>query len=180
MYQNKRRVILKLAATALAMAGLGSGPALANKDTPQVENLGTFRFWTAWKSTENNEELCYISSQPQDSQPTNVNRGPIYFLVLNRANPGAETEAQALMGYPLDEDSIPQVSVDGTKTYDMVTRGSAAWLASAGDESALLAAMKAGAQMVVKGRSQRGTNTTDTYSLLGVTAAKERIDQACK
>ena len=31
--------------------------------------------------------------------------------------------------------------------------------------------MKAGSKMVIKGTSKRGTNTTDIYSLSGVTAA---------
>jgi hypothetical protein len=33
--------------------------------------------------------------------------------------------------------------------------------------------------MVVRGTSTRGTNTTDTYSLSGVTAAMDAIDAAC-
>ena len=33
--------------------------------------------------------------------------------------------------------------------------------------------------MVVKGASSRGTATTDTYSLIGVTKAHGAIDKAC-
>ena len=42
-----------------------------------------------------------------------------------------------------------------------------------------LQAFKAGSQLVVKGTSQRGTDTTDTYSLSGATAAMNAIDAAC-
>ena len=42
-----------------------------------------------------------------------------------------------------------------------------------------MAALKAGTTLVVRGTSQRGTNTTDTYSLRGVTAAMTEIDKAC-
>ena len=70
------------------------------------------------------------------------------------------------------------VEIDG-KAYPMVTEGAAAWLASTGDESGFVAALKAGTQLVVRGTSQRGTNTTDTYSLRGVTAAMTEIDKAC-
>jgi hypothetical protein len=34
--------------------------------------------------------------------------------------------------------------------------------------------------MTVRGTSQRGTNTVDTYSLSGATAAVNAIDAACK
>ena len=37
------------------------GPAFAQ----QAQNLGTFSSWTAWKGTDANGEMCYISSQPQ-------------------------------------------------------------------------------------------------------------------
>lgn len=161
--------------------GLGAAlfmSATAGAFAQQVENLGTFRFWTAWKGADSNGVICYISSQPQDAQPTNVNRDPIHFLVIHRKGLGTKNEVQTLVGYPLDSNTKPEVVVDG-KAYDMVVDGSAAWLASASDEANFVSAMKAGTTMVVKGRSQRGTNTTDTYSLSGVTAAMEQIDGAC-
>ena len=57
--------------------------------------------------------------------------------------------------------------------------GAAGWLASTGDESAFVQAFKAGSNLVVRGTSQRGTNTVDTYSLSGATAAMKAIDGAC-
>jgi len=144
----------------------------------EATSLGTFKFWTAWKSTDTNGVVCYVSSQPQDTQPTNVNRDPIHFLVIHRKGLGTKNEVQTLVGYPLKTGSTPSVIVDG-KSYSMVIEGSAAWLASAGDEAAFVDAMKRGTEMVVKGLSQRGTNTTDTYSLGGVTAAMNEIDKAC-
>jgi hypothetical protein len=46
-------------------------------------------------------------------------------------------------------------------------------------ERRLVAAMKGGSTMIVKGTSARGNLTTDTYSLSGVTAAVNRINQLC-
>jgi hypothetical protein len=40
--------------------------------------------------------------------------------------------------------------------------------------------MKSGAALTVKGTSWRGTVTTDTYSLKGLSAAMAKIDEACK
>lgn len=144
----------------------------------QVENLGTERFWTAWKGSDSTGVICYVSSQPQTALPGNVNRDPIHFLVIHRKGLGTTNEVQTLVGYPLEAGSTPQVTIDG-RGFDMVVDGSAAWLASGDDEAAFVAAMKAGTEMVVRARSQRGTDTTDTYSLLGVTAALGKIDEAC-
>ncbi len=169
-----RGLFVRILAAGMMVAGLGIGAAWAQ----ETQNLGTFRFWTAWKGSDADGVICYVASQPQDAQPTNVNRDPIHFLVINRKGLGTKNEVQTLVGYPLKEGSTPEAEIDG-KAYDMVVEGSAAWLASAGDEAAFVAAMRAGSQMVVKARSQRGTNTTDTYSLIGVTAALEKIEQDC-
>jgi invasion protein IalB len=161
--------------TAFAIVSLAA-PALAQQ---QPQNLGTFRFWTAWKGTDANGEMCYISSQPQKTEPGNVNRSPIHFLVIHRKGLGTKNEVQTLIGYPFNTtNSNASATIDG-RTFSMVTEGEAAWLASAADEPNFVSALKAGSTLTVRGTSQRGTNTVDTYDLSGVTAAMTEIDKAC-
>jgi hypothetical protein len=169
-----------LVAGVLTVSGLMPLSALAQEPGQAgTKNLGTFTNWTAWQGTDANGMICYISSAPQDSKPTGVNRDPVHFLVIHRKGLGTKNEVQTLIGYPYNAQSAnASATIDG-KTYPMVTEGSAAWLASAGDESGFVEAMKAGSSLVVKGTSQRGTDTTDTYSLSGVTAAMGVIDKAC-
>lgn len=145
----------------------------------EAKSLGTFNAWTAWQGSDANGVICYISSQPTDSDPKNVNRDPVHFLVIHRKGLGTQNEVQTLIGYPFNS-SAPNASaaIDG-KSYPMVTEGSAAWLASSGDEPGFVQALKAGTELVVRGTSQRGTKTTDKYSLKGVTAAMGEIDKAC-
>ena len=45
--------------------------------------------------------------------------------------------------------------------------------------SALVAALKRGSQLLVKGISRRGTATTDTYSLNGISAALDAAAKSC-
>lgn len=173
MTSIQRHWAAALFATLIGAVGAVSGA------QAQATNLGTFNDWTAWQGSDANGVICYISSQPSDSEPKNVNRDPIHFLVIHRKGLGTKNEVQTLIGYPFNATSAnASATVDG-KAYPMVTEGAAAWLASSGDESGFVAALKAGSRLVVKGTSQRGTNTTDTYSLRGVTAAMGEIDRAC-
>ncbi len=158
----------------LIVAGAAVGTAQA-----QANNLGTFNAWTAWQGTDSAGPICYISSQPADSEPKNVNRDPIHFLIIHRKGLGTKNEVQTLIGYPFNSSSPNATATVDGKQYPMVVEGAAAWLASTGDESGFVAALKAGTTLVVRGTSQRGTNTTDTYSLRGVTAAMTEIDKAC-
>jgi hypothetical protein len=164
-----------IALVAAGVIGAGTAPAFAQSMT----NLGTFKNWTAWKGTDANGEMCYISAAPKTSAPEGVRRSAIHFLVIHRKGLGTKNEVQTLIGYPFNtSNSNASATIDG-KTYQMVTEGEAAWLASTADEPTFVDALKAGSTLIVKGTSQRGTDTTDTYDLAGVTAAMAEIDKAC-
>jgi len=183
--QFSARSAAKVALTVTLMtvpALSGAGPALAAPAAAAAStgptNIGTFKDWTAWTGNDSTGLICYISAEPTSSKPTGVNRDPVHFLVVHRKGLGTRNEVQTLIGYPLKKDGKPSAAIDG-KSYPMIADGSGAWLASAGDEAGFVAALKKGSQLVVKGTSQRGTDTTDTYSLAGVTAAMDAIDKAC-
>lgn len=163
----------RVLAGAVAAAGLGlyAGGAMA------ATSLGVFDNWTAWTDNDGSGKICYISATPQRSEPTNVNRGAIHFLVTIR--PTNRNEVATIVGYPIHETNPnASASVDG-RSYPMVTQGESAWLASIEDEPGFVGAMRAGATLVVRATSQRGTNTVDTYSLVGVTAALNRAAEEC-
>ena len=175
MTMSGLRKSLGLFAGVLVAASTVCAPVLAQN---QTTNLGTFNSWTAWRGTDQSGMICYISAQPTKSEPANVNRDPIHFLIIHRKGLGTKNEVQTLIGYPFKPQADASAAIDG-KSYPLITEGAAAWLASAGDESTFVTALKAGSNLVVKGTSQRGTNTSDTYSLSGVTAAMGEIDKAC-
>ncbi len=71
-----------------------------------------------------------------------------------------------------------RATVDG-KAYELFTQGENAWLEKPADETRMVEAMKAGSTLTVVGKSNRGTTTTDRYSLTGFTAAHNAISKAC-
>jgi hypothetical protein len=151
-------------------------PALAAAAGPT--SIGSFQQWSAWTNTDSSGLSCYVSSEPTSSKPDGVKRDPIFFLVVDRKGLGTKNEVQTLMGYPLKKDSKPSAAIDG-KSYPMIADGSGAWLASPGDDAGFVAGLRKGKSLVVKGTSTRGTDTTDTYSLSGVTAALAAVEKAC-
>lgn len=173
---SKSRIVRHAVSASLFAFGLlASGAAQA----AEAKNLGNFNYWSAWQSTDSNGVICYISAAPQKMLPSSVDHGEVHFLVINRKGLGTRNEVQALMGYDLKSDPAPVATVDG-KSYKMVIEGKAAWLASAADEPPFVSAMKSGKELSVTATSQRGTNTSYTYSLSGVTAAIKALDDNCK
>jgi len=141
--------------------------------------LGEFDSWAAYSYESDSGTVCYIVSKPTDWEPKNVNRDPIFFLITHRPSDRVRNEVNTIIGYPFKENSTATISV-GDTNFELFTSGDGAWADSADQDRAIVEAMKGGSTMQLKGISWRGTNTTDRYSLSGVSAAMEKIDTVCK
>lgn len=132
---------------------------------------------------EENPKECWGVTVPKetvntrDGQPVSVRRGDILLFVTYR--PGAAGEVSFTGGYPFAEGSTVSVDVDGN-AFELFTDGEWAWPATPEQDAALLAAMKAGTQATLSARSGKGTQTKDTFSLRGFTAAMTEAEARCK
>jgi hypothetical protein len=98
------------------------------------------------------------------------------FVTFRTGKPG---EISFTGGYPFAPGSTVDVTIDGN-TFKLFTDGEWAWPGSAADDAALLKAMKAGSSASVAARSGKGTQTKDTFSLRGFTAAMQDAETRCK
>lgn len=153
-------------------------PAYA-QTTPKV--IGEFRNWAAMTLKDRTGDVCFMSSSPQKwtSEPKNVRRGDIYILVTHRPGTKARDEISVYPGYTYKEKSEVVVVIDG-QDYKLFVDKDVAWAVDANTDRALVKAMVGGNTMVIRGTSNRGTVTTDTFSLSGFTAAHNAINKACK
>jgi Invasion associated locus B (IalB) protein len=154
---------------------LAARPAFADSDAL----LGHYRDWEAHKLTSAKGETCYAVSRPKTKLPKKVNRDDTYFTVTNWPYRESKAEPSVVAGYPYKNGSTTQVTIKKAK-FRLFTKNDGAWLAAPKDEQRLVATMKKGNTMVVRGLSQRGTRTTDTYSLAGFTRALDKIAASCK
>lgn len=159
-----------------ALLAAASTPALA------ATSIGTFKQWGAYTSNDTNGKMCFVASQPQNSkyQPDNVSsRDPVFFMVTTIPGKNIRNEASTIIGYPFADNVKVTVEIDGSNKFTMFTDKDSAWIENPSQEADLIAAMQKGTRMIVVGKSRRGTLTTDTYSLSGVTAALEAIAKEC-
>jgi hypothetical protein len=119
-----------------------------------------------------------MASQPQKEEGDYTQRGEVYAMVTHRPAQGTQNVVSFVIGYPFKEDSRVNVSIDG-KGFTLFTHKDTAWAPDKETDRALVQAMRAGRTMIVKGVSARDTETTDTYSLLGFTAAHNTVNKAC-
>ena len=146
------------------------------------EDVGTFKSWTPFVQNDPDGKLSFVASQPQDSKYSQSisGRDPAFFMITSIPAKGIRNEASTIIGYPFAPNAEVTVDVDGKK-FSMFTsesQGDTAW-AVAEQQAALVEAMKAGSRMTVQGKSKRGTISTDSYSLSGVTAALDKATAEC-
>jgi invasion protein IalB len=169
-----RRVNFWLATLATALtAGFAAGPAQAQAPTRISENQA----WSAFSAVVDGAKTCYIVSVPTDKQPTDRDHGEVFFMLANHAGE-ASFQPQFKVGYPFKDDSKVTLDIDG-KQYMMFTRGDSAWLVNPAEEGAVVESMRNGKSMSLIAFSRRGTQTSYTYSLKGVTASLKDIT-GCK
>jgi hypothetical protein len=170
-------MILVRAIAAMAVTVALAGMALAQAQDPTP--LGEFKDWAAYTYKTSGGKVCYAVSQPKESEPKNAKRDPIFFLVTHRPGQNVRNEVSTIIGYPFKKEAIVKISVDEA-SFDLFTNGDGAWADTSAKDKQIVAAMRKGQKLAVQGTSWRGTSTTDTYSLEGLTAALGAIDTACK
>jgi hypothetical protein len=171
---------LRIIGLAVALAGFAAGGVLAQSQS--TNRVAAETDWSVF--VEDNPTECWGVSTPKemvnskDGRVVAVNRGQTLLMVFYRPSAGAKGQVAFTGGYPFASGSTVNMNISGS-SFDLFTEGEWAWPATADDDNKIIAAMKRGADAVLTGRSGRGTETKDTFSLLGFTAAVEDAAKRC-
>lgn len=166
------------------MAGL-SLAGLATTALAQAQSTNRVAANTDWSVfVEDNPTECWSVSAPKqtvnsrDGRVVSVNRGDILLMAFFRPGAGVKGQVTFTGGYPFAEGSTVSMDISGT-VFELFTDGEWAWPASESDDAKIITAMKRGSEAVLTARSSRGTQTKDTFSLMGFTAAIEDAEKRC-
>jgi hypothetical protein len=163
------------------VAALLAAPAMAQDES--TNRVAAKTDWSVF--VENDPTECWSVSSPKETVNTKdgrvvaVRRGDILLFVSYRPGADVQGEVSFTGGYPFAGGSTVSLDVGGT-VFELFTDGEWAWSASGADDAKIITAMKRGAQAVATARSGRGTETKDTFSLLGFTAALEEAEKRCQ
>ena len=169
---------IKLAAI-LSILFLGLGANLASAaGGPKL--LGEYKDWVAYYYDDPRGMVCYIASTPKKDEGKYTRRGDIYVVVTHRPAERSYDVVNFVAGYNYKNGSPVEVKIGTTTINDIFTEGDKAWTLNGTIDKELVDAMKRGQRMIVKGVSDKGTATKDTYSLNGFMSAYRAINAKCK
>ncbi|MEM6939058.1 MAG: invasion associated locus B family protein [Pseudomonadota bacterium] len=172
--------ILKTGLGVIAALVVAGAPAVAQEQS--TNRVAAKTDWSVF--VEDDPTECWGVSTPKetvnsrDGRVVAVNRGQTLLMVFYRPSAGAKGQVAFTGGYPFADGSTVNMEISGN-SYELFTEGEWAWPATTDEDTRIITAMKRGASAVLSGVSGRGTNTKDTFSLLGFTAAVEDAASRC-
>jgi hypothetical protein len=171
----------KPAAVATKPAAKPDAAATAAAGGAEPTLIGQFGTWGAYTATPNGKKVCFALAKPSSSKtnPPNRPRDPAYAFVSTRPAEKVSNEVSIMIGYTLKPGSESSLEVGGA-SYAMYTQGDGLWIKNAAEEERMVDAMRKSADVTVKGVSAKGTETTDTFSLKGLSQALDKLAQDCK
>jgi len=143
--------------------------------------LAQYSAWGAYTASPGGKKICFAIAKPTtaETKPPNRPRNPPYMFVTTRPDDKVGNEVSIEIGYPFKSGSEASAQV-GTTTFALYTQGDGAWIKNKAEEAHMVDTMRQGETAVVKGESSRGTETTDTYSLKGLSEALDRVAKECQ
>ena len=147
----------------------------------QPKLLGQYADWGAYTASPGGKKVCFAIAKPSasDTVPPGRPRNATYMFISTRPAEKVSNEISIIIGYPFKPSSEATASV-GSTTFALYTQQDGAWIKNAADEAHMIDAMRAGQTAVVKGVSVKGTQSSDTFTLKGLSQALDRTGQECK
>ena len=174
--RNSRHFVCALVIAAAVFAI--PAPASAQEVQYLGSHGGEQEKWHTFFYMENDNRVCFMASQPLREEGNYTQRGEVYVHITHRPADGSRDVVSFTTGYTYQSESIADVRI-GNDNFRLFTHQDTAWAPDEETDRALVQAMRGGANMVVSGTSSRGTDTSDTYTLMGFTAAHNELLEAC-
>ena len=142
--------------------------------------LGEYGDWSAYFGQEGKNLVCYMASSPKKSEGKYTKRGDVYMAITHRPADKTFDVVNFVAGYTYKKDAPITVKIGNTVIKDLFADQDKAWALTENVDKKLVAEMKRGNQLTIEGASFKGTQTKDTYSLKGFSAAYRAISEKCR
>ena len=143
-----------------------------------LKSLGKFKDWQSFVLVKEGVKTCFAQSIPIVKAPKKLKRDPSRLFVSFRPNEKIKNEISVTNGYQFKL-KAPVTSKSGKKSYDLFSKGRFAWVVENEDEIKLISTMKKASRLMIIGNSEKGTQTTDHYSMMGFTKAYNSAKKSC-
>ena len=135
------------------------------------ESLGVYDGWAAFR--DDKPLRCYAIGKAQGAPPA-----PAYATVSNWPEKKVRGALHIVLSREVAASGAVRLAVGG-KRFTLVAKGRNAWARDAGEDAAIIAALRAASRMSVSATSIKGGRFTDSYALAGAATAIDAATVGC-
>ena len=148
------------------------------RSAEDLKSVGKFKDWETFTVTENDNKICFAQSIPILRAPKKFERNPSRLFITFRPSEDMKDEVSATSGYTFQKEKIVKAKT-GKKTYNFFSQEEFAWILDTEEEQKFIKAMKKASRVMIIGRTEKGKQTVDHYSLMGFTKAYNTAKKNC-
>ena len=148
------------------------------RSAEDLKSIGKFKDWETFTVTENNSKICFAQSIPILRAPKKFERNPSRLFISFRPTEDIKDEVSATSGYTFQKEKIVKAK-SGKKTFDFFVQENFAWILDIEEEQKFIQAMKKASRVMIIGRTNKGKQTIDHYSLMGFSKAYNTAKKNC-
>jgi len=157
----------------LFMTFLFASGAIAN--TPK--SSGKYKNWESFILTTDKGKVCFAQTKPVKRAPAAIKRNESRIFVTFRPNENVKDEISVTSGHTYKNSTVSAKS--GKSNYSFFSQGNFAWLLDENEEKKFIKLMKRATDLMIKGKTKDGAETTDHYSMMGFTKAYNTAKKTC-
>ena len=148
------------------------------RSAEELKSIGKFKDWETFTVNENNNKICFAQSIPIVRAPKKFERNPSRLFVSFRPIEDIKDEVSTTSGYAFQKEKIV-IAKSGKKTFDFFVQENFAWILDTEEEQKFIQAMKKASRVMIIGRTDKGKQTIDHYSLMGFSKAYTTAKKNC-
>jgi invasion protein IalB len=149
---------------------------VVDKSLPSLED--TYGVWKVFTVDQSDKKVCYVSSNPVETNGNHHNHRDPYLMVAFFGNGKQEVSISA--GYPYKMKSVVAASIDGQQERFIAENENIAWAEKIGSDKQIIKKMLQAGKLMVFSESNIGTYAVDVYSLPNFKEALARAATLCK
>ena len=165
--------MIKKIITGLFLTLLIVSSAMANAP----KSSGKYKNWESFVLMTEKGKICFAQTKPVKRAPSAIKRNESRIFVTFRPSENVKDEISVTSGHNYKNSTVSAKS--GKSNYSFFSQGNFAWLLDENEEKKFIKLMKRATNLMIKGKTKDGAETTDHYSMMGFTKAYNTAKKTC-
>ena len=141
------------------------------------KSSGKYKNWESFTMMTDKGKVCFAQTKPVKRAPAAIKRKDSRIFVTFRPNENIKDEISITSGHTYKNSTVSAKS--GKSNFSSFSQGDFAWLLDENEEKKFIKLMKRATDLMIKGKTKDGAETTDHYSMMGFTKAYNTAKKVC-